>query len=114
MEKNIQRFPFWMQSDERNRIMNCAITEELIQENWHEQVGNPESELFTWNKAAKGYVAGRAKDNITGSKVYQILKENGMLDSNTEVLDVGCGIGRYANTFAEECRSVIDFSSSSR
>jgi len=60
-----------------------------------------------WNQMAPKYgqhQTSKRQERI--EKVINILEENGMLTTEVDVLDVGCGPGTYALPFTDRCKSV--------
>ncbi len=60
-----------------------------------------------WNKMAPRYGQhGKGKKHDRQLKVLRMLKQEGVLAAESEILDVGCGPGTYALPFAQHCKSV--------
>lgn len=77
-----------------------------VLEDSHHTGKNIESELLWDEKAEKFAAMKKTYGTQLTDKVLLYLKERGILNKNTSVLDIGCGAGRYAVPFASACSSV--------
>ena len=69
-------------------------------------MGSKEVELLEWNLAAVNY-KNRELPTPQNNRYLRVAAENGMYDSASRVLDVGCGAGIYSVAFGKTCREVI-------
>ena len=64
----------------------------------------------TWDRIAEGWNNDppkvRAARNRQSAKLTEYLLERGVLTSDTEVIDIGCGAGKYAVEFAGHVKRV--------
>ena len=89
----------------------------MIRELWqeaHDKASFYKSEQNTveyWNQVASSESSGLS-GTVHIDLLMQYLTENKLIDSNSTLLDVGCGTGDYAIKFAEICDSVtvMDYS----
>lgn len=80
---------------------------EYFENVWKEQNKNREAVEKFWDNRANEFNS-RVHDEKNKTKdVTKFLINNDMLDGNSEVLDIGCGPGKYSIEFAKRCKNVI-------
>lgn len=79
------------------------ITLDFLKENWHPQVGNKKAEMSVWDLSAQRY-REMPLPTIETSKSLRIVTEKKMFSSESSILDVGCGAGRFTIAFANQCK----------
>ena len=70
---------------------------------------NAEAETY-WDFRAPGYdeeVSGSLEAPEQKDKLVQMLFDKGVIDKNSDVLDLGCGPGHVTQAFAKRCKHVV-------
>lgn len=83
----------------------------IIFEEWVQGSINVDEMLNLWDSMAEQYKEREIPEQST-SRLLQIFHEKKMLQPDYEVLDIGCGTGRYSFAISDQVKSVVglDFS----
>jgi len=65
------------------------------------------SQKELWDKKAVNFPRYNKEDDDLQQKVIKILKDENILNSNTTVLDIGCGTGVYTIPLAKEAKDIL-------
>lgn len=79
---------------------------ETIKKIWVPAVGDKVAERQVWDRSAATY-RDRPMPTPSNDMSMKCLKDYGMLDAASVVLDVGCGGGLYSVPIAMQCRKLI-------
>lgn len=76
-----------------------------IRKKWVTQNTNSRSEVELWDSQADDHVYHQMP-TFQGNKFLQLLEQEHMIDSTSDVLDIGCGAGVYSLALAPRVQSV--------
>ncbi|MGB8454594.1 MAG: class I SAM-dependent methyltransferase [Anaerocolumna sp.] len=79
---------------------------EEIMTKWRLEEKNKQASIDLWNSMAQGF-GSREIPLWDESRFLQLLQRNKMFNSDSAVLDVGCGAGNYSSALAKRCRKVV-------
>lgn len=77
---------------------------DIIRE-WEHREKNKKASTEMWDSMASGF--GDKIVSFEENPFLQLIIQNGMLSSNSRILDVGCGTGTYSFALAGKCREVV-------
>lgn len=79
------------------------MLEDFIMKNWKDDNINEQASIEMWNQKAD-YFAQYTVDEFSNDEFIKIINENKLIDKNSNVLDVGCGAGKYLVSLADDFR----------
>jgi SAM-dependent methyltransferase len=77
-----------------------------IKEKWALKEKNKQASVEMWDSMAQSF-GDHAVADFKESAFLKLLESQGMLKSDSRVLDVGCGTGTYARAIAGRCAEVV-------
>lgn len=80
---------------------------------WNIRTKNKQASVEWWNSMSGGF-GERPIPSFAKDEFLQLLERRQMLNENSDVLDVGCGAGRYAISIASKAKTVIGIDLSPR
>lgn len=75
-------------------------------EKWQKKEQNVTACTSFWNSRARSYNQDVVLPQTSSNDVVTMLQKKRILEKGSEVLDIGCGPGRYALAMAKECKEV--------
>ena len=86
---------------------------EEIKEKWHFKVSNKKANVDMWDSMANSF-GSHMLPTFEDNNFLKLIDRHKMIDTNSIILDVGCGTGSYALALAGHCKKVIGIDLSPR
>lgn len=91
-------------------LSNAAALSHFISMQESRPAHGPDHSAQTWNKRAEFWKKERENNRKGDERVdsaVRFLEQRGILSKEYDIVDIGCGPGRFAGAFAKRARSVV-------